>query len=189
MVGEVPMQVVEIARLGCRMLHDPRLPVGSKWDVSFQWGKNELRFHAELVWSKLLLTGGKKSYESGLRFSDDNKTELDKLRRILAVYLGEKLKDTVPDKGSEGEGAAPFLSTPFFGDPDASLPGEGFREYRLMGEEWQEREIEVPLQPRDGFCLPADTPVDDVKGYKTSYLAADDATRRMIRASLEIKVR
>lgn len=187
MVGEVPMQVVEIARLGCRMLHDPRLPVGSKWNVSFRWGSSELRFHAELVWSKLLLTGGKKSYESGLRFSDDDKTELEKLKRILSNYLGEKLKDTVPTKPAGDE--TPFLSTPFFGDPDASLPGEGYREYRLVGSSWQEREIEVPLQPRDGFCLPAGTPEAEVDGYKTSYMAADDATKRMIRASLEIQVK
>ena len=188
MVGEVPMKVVEIARLGCRMLHDPRLPVGSKWNVSFQWGADELRFHAELVWSKLLLTGGVKSYESGLRFDDNEVASLAKLKGILDRYLSDTLKDTVP--GGQASSASPFLgSTPFFGDPDASLPGEDYREYRLDGDRWQEREIEVPLQPRDGFCLPASTPEEDVEGYKTSYLAADDATRRMIRASLEIKVK
>jgi hypothetical protein len=187
-VGDVPMQVVEIARLGCRMLHEPRLPVGSKWNVSFVWGSDELRFHAELVWSSLLLTGGKKSYESGLRFSDADTEELARLKRILASYLSATLKDTVPDRETDAEPVSPFLATPFFGDPDALLPGEGYREYRLLGDKWQEREIDVPLQPRDGFCLSATAATDDVDGYKKSYLAADDATRRMIRASLEIQV-
>lgn len=188
MVGEVPMQVVEIARLGCRMCHEPRLPVGSKHLVSFRWGSEQLRFRAELVWSKLLLTGGKKSYESGLRFDDSETEELAKLKRILGGYLDQSL--TEAGGGAEGDASSPFLSSsPFFGDPDASLPGEAYHEYRLVGGTWEEREIEVPLQPRDGFCLPASTPPGDVEGYKTSYAAADDATRRMIRASLEMKVK
>lgn len=171
------------------MLHDPRLPVGSKWNVSFRWGRDTLRFRAQLVWSKLLLTGGKKSYESGLRFNDEDTVELEKLKRILAVYLRESLGETVPAAGAGSSAPAPFMSAPFFGDPDASLPGEGYREYRLVGDKWQSREIDVPLQPRDGFCLPADMPESEVEGYKTSYHAADDVTRRMIRASLEIQVK
>ena len=194
-IGEVSMTVAEIARLGCRIKHEPRLVVGSTWDdVIFQWGKNQLRFHAEIVWSKLLLEGGTKSYESGLRFSDDDKAELAKLQLILETYLDDSLYEVggVSDDEVEDRAGAPpkpIIPTPFFGDPDASLPGEAYREYRLIGEEWRTQEIDVPLQPRDGFCLPATTPDSDVEGYKISYAAADEATQRMIRASLEMKIK
>lgn len=189
MVGETPMHVVEIARLGCRIAHEPRLPVGSKWNVSFRWGSDVLRFRAELVWSQLMLTSGKKSYESGLRFNDEDVAELEKLKRILTAYLTRSLEGTVPPAQPEGDEAPPFMSAPFLGDPDGSGSGEVYREYRLVGGKWQSRDIEVPLQPRDGFCLPESTPAEEVEGYKTSYMAADEATRRMIRASLEMTVR
>ena len=194
MLADNPGRIGEIATLGCRFEHLPRLAIGTTMPLSFRWEGFAISLQAKIVYSELKLAGGEKFYHSGLQFGDGDPEALRKVRSALERHLKRVVSALFPylrlDPGP-APGAVPFFATPFMSAPEppaAKREPIGYLEFRWKGGRWDRAEVPVLSQPRDGLSFPNDFDPDEIEAWQRAYQDAEEAVRRMIRASLELRI-
>jgi hypothetical protein len=194
-LAENPGRIGEIATLGCRFEHVPRLAIGTTMPLSFRWEGLEIALHAKIVWSELKLSGGEKFYHSGLKFNDGDTEALKRVRTALDRHLKRVVSALFPELPlvpfSRSGAAAPFLAAPFMSGPEppAKRPEPtSYLEFRWRSNRWDESEVPVLSQPRDGLSFPSEFDADEIESWKAAFERAEEPVRRMIRAALELRI-
>ncbi|MBI2214440.1 MAG: hypothetical protein HYU52_12410 [Acidobacteria bacterium] len=195
MLADNPGRIGEIATLGCRFEHNPRLAIGTTMPLSFRWEGLQIALQAKIVYSELKLSGGEKFYHSGLQFLDGNAEALGRVRTALQRHLTRvvsalhpELPLTPPAKASS---SIPFMATPFMSaaeEPPKKAAPTGYLEFRWRNDRWDMTERPALSQPRDGLSFPNNLDGDEIESWKRAFVSADDPVRRMIRAALELRI-
>jgi hypothetical protein len=197
MLADTPGKIGEIAALGCRFQHAPRLAIGTAMPLRFTWEGEAIELRSKIVWSELKFSGGEKYYHSGLQFAEGVAAELAKLQTALGKHLTRVLRRKFPElplvmKPKPSAGAVPFMSTPFLSRPAPPdiepASASGYLEFRWREGRWEMKENTVLSQPRDGLSFPASLEPDAIESWKRCFEGAEEPVRRMIRAALELRV-
>ena len=196
-LADTPGRIGEIATLGCRFEHAPRLPIGTSMPLRLTWEGQPIALRTKIVWSELKLTGGDKFYHSGLQFGDEAPAELAKIRVALGKHLTRVLANLFPElplvaKPRPVVGAVPFMATPFLSvgvEQAAPKPASAtFLEFRLRNGKWDTLETPALSQPRDGLSFPASFDPEAIEIWRSCFERSEEPVRRMLRAALEIRV-
>ena len=195
MLADTPGKIGEIATLGCRFEHAPRLAIGTAMVLRTTWEGQTIALPSKIVWSELKIAGGEKYYHSGLQFAEDAGAELGKLRASLGKHLTRVLAARFPElplaaKPKSAVASVPFMSSSFLASEPAPAPpaATGYLEFRLCGGAWEMGETPALSQPRDGLSFPASMEPDDIEIWKGCFERSDEPVRRMIRAALELRI-
>lgn len=195
MLADNPGRIGEIATLGCRFEHQPRLAIGTTMPLTFRWEGLQIALQTKIVWSELKLAGGEKFYHSGLQFGDGNAEALKKVRTALDRHLKRVVSALFPYLTLEpvpkpSAGAIPFMASPFLTaeEPEKTGVPSSFLEFRWKNGRWDKTEAPALSQPRDGLSFPADFDDEEIAGWQRAYEGADEPVQRMIRAALELRI-
>jgi len=196
MLADNPGRIGEIATLGCRFEHLPRLAIGTAMPLTFRWEGLQIALQAKIVWSELKLAGGEKFYHSGLQFGDGNPEALKQVRMALDRHLRRVVAALFPDLpldpvSKAAAAAVPFMAAPFLAaaeEPPKPIAPSGFHEYRWKNGRWDKTEVPALSQPRDGLSFPGDFDADEVASWQHAYETAEEPVQRMIRAALELRI-
>ncbi|MFA6954729.1 MAG: hypothetical protein WC538_02520 [Thermoanaerobaculia bacterium] len=196
MLADNPGRIGEIATLGCRFEHLPRLAIGTAMPLTFRWEGLQIALQVKIVWSELKLAGGEKFYHSGLQFGDGNPESLKNVRTALDRHLRRVVAALFPylplDPASKASAASiPFMAAPFLSaveEPAKTIVPSGFQEYRWKSGRWDKTSASALSQPRDGLSFPNDFDTDEIESWQRAYQEAEEPVQRMIRAALELRI-
>ncbi|HXG58694.1 MAG TPA: PilZ domain-containing protein [Thermoanaerobaculia bacterium] len=175
--GTLPVRVVEISLIGCRIEHEERLPIGGALQLRFTWRGKEIVVPARVARMEVRALSAKGAkYESGLKFASNTGEAPAVLQSLVSSYVEESPKP-VPD---------PFVRAPFLRYDDEEELSRPYVECSLIGGKWHRRYVSRPKQPVEGFTtiIPSDEKELDL--LCRTYEMADPETRRLIRLSLEL---
>lgn len=189
-------RIGEIATLGCRFEHVPRLAIGTAMPLTFRWEGLQIVLQTKIVWSELKMTGGEKFYHSGLQFGDGDAEALKRVRTALDRHLKRVVSALFPELplvpvSRSAAGAVPFMPAPFMSTASArakAVEPSLYQEFRWKNGQWERAEAPALSQPRDGLSFPIDFDIDEIAAWQRAYQDAQEPVQRMIRAALELRI-
>ena len=89
--GGVPVKIVELSAIGCRIEHREKLPIGGTTTLRFLWKSRPVEAKGKLARTQLRSTGGALVYESGLKFADSLDDAPPELRELITDVIDTKI--------------------------------------------------------------------------------------------------
>jgi hypothetical protein len=164
----VPVRIVELSAIGCRIEHREKLSINSTTRLRFTWKARPVDLSAKIA-RQQLMPG--MVYSSGLQFAKSLDAAPEVVREIVTTITAEVLPPEVVD-----------VTSPEDEIVDA---GENFMECSFVNGKWQKRIVTRVKQPLEGFItMPGEESELDL--LCRTYEYADPETRRLIRISLEL---
>jgi len=187
--------VLEIGLLGALIEHTDRLGEDEDGTLVFTWEDEPISAVARVARSEVSVArseaNGETTYLSGLEFESSERTDSEKLKRMIAFHVTrsiELMKANALGRSKPLDDAASFLTPSPFLEP--SVPAT--RIYvccRLdAAGKWHRAEVLKPKQPPDGFTVAADYGDDEIALLCESYEQGDEDARRMIRVCAEMSI-
>lgn len=184
--------IVDIGLLGCRIEHGEPLDEGSMVTLLFRASGDDIAIECSVTYTKvqpiLLQTREMSVYQSGLAFERSTPNAMAAVRQIVAKEVTTLLE--AQRRNARGESPWP-KDVSFFSNAKAERSGDRsvYVQCRLSPKgSWTRTPVYKPLQPADGFTLPASTAIEEIETLCRSYEDADDAGRHLIRACAELSV-
>lgn len=190
--GGMPVKIVELSAIGCKIEHTEKLALNSTITLKFPWKDFPVELPATVM--RMQLRPGM-SYESGLKFADSLAAAPDIMRAIVASIAKQELPPEIAIEILQPEEAELVVPIEFEDiviekrvparEPEPAAPALDLVECRLENGTWHRRQVTAVHQPDEGFITqPAsDAELDEL--CKT-YGYADPDTRRLIRITLEL---
>ncbi|MGA7616674.1 MAG: hypothetical protein WBX15_15990 [Thermoanaerobaculia bacterium] len=195
--GVGPALLLEIGLLGARIQTDSPLEEASAIELAFVWDEERIAFkgtvsHCSLQ-PALSEAAGTSIYHVGIDLDEADGNSLATLKRMITSHVIRALEiQKANAKGTGGvstEDAVPFLDS----SSQKSEGGEGsvhpsvYLSLRLDAQgKWHRTAIYKPVQPADGFTLPATFREEEIDQLCRSWETAGEDERKLLRAFAEL---
>jgi len=177
LVGRHEGVFVDISMRGAKMRHPGGLQRHSMVRIAFAWGRQRFSANAEVLASRIVCLGTRDGepavYESRFRFDSMTPESSELLARVIVAVGNDELRTWVGNL--KGSGDETHTAT------QAPAPGQGFLRCRRVGNSWEKKWTRDPVQPKDGFVLPAGTDPAEVAALCRTWETLDDDGRHLLR--------
>jgi hypothetical protein len=200
--GTAVVVVFDLSPAGALIEHYSRLDRGAKRPLRLQWGGNSVGISTEIVRSRIVrfIPGedGVTVYRSGVRFDQEQTTEIERIRQTISKTIAATLAEQVANVRGfwlVDEDAMPVFREGMITTEDAELEQKlnkylhnssivrknGFYRLSLAGRRWTRKWTLQPEQPPHGFTVSAREPENDIRVLMETYLDANAEARDLIR--------
>ena len=179
--------ILDLGITGALIEHYGTANPGERLRLAFRWKGDDIEFDCEVAHSVVVRApagdGEHVASHTGLRFMKATGNSSELLKDLIATFVGHVLAaqkanaaGAVADNLLEQLGHARRTRT------------TGYVTYRLKDGTWWRIPTQSPVQPKDGFTIAAYEDEEEVQMLCSSYAAADDEGRRLIRMVAELSV-
>jgi len=164
--------LVDIGPRGARVRHVSPVGRGAKVRLAFEWKTRHFAATATVLASRIVALDGP-TYESRLHFTHVTDESSEVLQEILELLENGELRRAVENLRGLTEG-----------EPSRSghLEAQGFFRCRYFSSgRWEKKWTREPLQPDEGFTLPASLTDFEVAQVCRSYERIDENARYLLR--------
>lgn len=173
LLGRGDALILDISEGGARVMHFAGYALDSQVRLSFAYGGRRFAATARVLASRVVGLGngpaGTTSFESRLRFDDDNGKAAATLARIVEQIETARLRVWVSNAAGEGEPSR------------EEERGQYFLRCRFLGMRWTKCWTRDDSQPDHGFTVPAKLSDGEVDMLCEAFELADDGGRHLIR--------
>ncbi|HEU5161893.1 MAG TPA: hypothetical protein VFV54_01990 [Thermoanaerobaculia bacterium] len=203
--------LIDISNYGARLEHYSRFDRGTERVLRFRWNRDEIAMPASIVSCRVerFVPGdsGLTVYRSGVRFTQEEGAEFEKVKKMTSAHLATTLVEQVANargfKPMTKEGEMPIFrnGTLTSNQFDIGVEGEehllperdlarrtGFICYSLARAGWSRKWTLDPRQPEEGFTVSANETWEQVESLCELYRHSDAEGRRFIRVLAEASV-
>jgi hypothetical protein len=200
--GTAVVVVFDLSPAGALIEHYSRLDRGAKRPLRLQWAGDSVGISAEIVRSRLVrfIPGeeGVTVYRSGVRFDQEQTTEIERIRQTISKTIAATLAEQVANVRGfwlVDEDAMPVFREGMITTEDPELEQKlskylhnssvvkrsGFYRLSLAGRNWTRKWTLETEQPPHGFTVSAREPENDIRVLMETYLDATTEARDLIR--------
>jgi hypothetical protein len=203
--------LIDISNYGARLEHYSRFDRGTERVLRFRWNKEDIAMPAAIVSCRVdrFVPGdsGLTVYRSGVRFTQEEGPEFEKIRRMTSAYVATTLVEQVANargfKPITKEGEMPIFRNGTLTSNDFEVGGEeeshllpekdiarrvGFIRYSLSKTGWARKWTLDPSQPEEGFTVSANETWEQIESLCDLYRRSDTEGRRFIRVLAQASV-
>jgi hypothetical protein len=177
--------LLDVGVAGAFVEHHGRLQPGAHFSLSFRWQGEELQFECEVVRTKIVKPSADATAvvaHSGVRFVDASVASNEKLRKMMATFIGRVL-DAQRANASGDHQSETLLG--IIGEARRTR-SRGFVRYQFHDGKWSHEATQSPRQPHDGFTVGAHEDDEEIDELCRTYERADEEGRNMIRLVAEL---
>jgi hypothetical protein len=177
--------LLDVGIAGAFVEHQGRRQPGAHFTLSFRWQGEELQFECEVVRTKIVKPSADSTAviaHSGVRFVDASADANDKLRKMMATFVGRVL-DAQRANASGDHKSETLLG--MLGEARRTR-SRGFIRYQFHDGTWSHEPTQSPRQPHDGFTVGAHEDDEEIEELCRTYERADEEGRSMIRLVAEL---
>lgn len=180
-LGSMAVGILDVSLTGAGIEHASPLQVGAAMRLSFRWEGDEIALPCTVIRSRLVgFAAGseKKLYASGLSFDRKGLGSEHPVRRMIEGSVRRALEAQVSNARGirlRNEEAPPRFET-------------GFCCFRLQDGRWRKAKTQNPMQPPEGFTVPASEDPDQLELLCKLYERCEDPLKHMIRILAQLSV-
>lgn len=174
--------IVDVSIDGAKIAHQARFGKQES-TLKFEWNGQQIAFRARITRTdieKYSKEPGKTLYHSGVELLEPMGMADKALRELIAGHIVRVLDE----RRANAKGIPPETVT----FRQTAAKQSGFIQCRFTSAGWQKTKVPTNEQPKDGFTISAEEPVEQVDLLCKSYEEADASGREMIRKLAEISV-
>lgn len=175
-VGRCDGVFVDVSMRGAKIRHKGALRRGATVRITFEWNRQRFSASAEVLASRVVALGvhadESTTYESRFRYVSMSLESSGLLVRVLAAIGNEELRSWVGNLKGFDDGPRPLAHV-----VDRC---SGYIRCRPLGLRWEKKWTRDPVQPPDGFALPAGTDPADVDSLCRAWGSMDHDARRLV---------
>jgi len=181
--------ILDIGVGGAYLEHYGAVASGSRFTLVFRWQGEDVEFVCEVARSEVVRTGGdgvSVVSHTGVRFvaaQGDSETQLNDM---MATFVGRVLAAQRANAAAIPTDHDNFVLAQLGGARRART--KGFVVYRFRNEKWTRTSSDSAKQPADGFTVAAYEDEEEVATLCTTYEAADEEGRQLIRLVAELSI-
>jgi hypothetical protein len=182
--------ILDIGVGGAFIEHYGTLTTGAPFQLSFRWKGEDVEFECEAARSEAVRTGGDGLSivsHTGARFVDASAESTARLNDMMATFVGRVLAAQRANAAAVPSDHDNFVLAQLGGARRART--KGYLAYRFHHGKWTRTASDSPKQPADGFTVAAYEDENEVATLCTTYEAADEEGRNLIRLVAELAVR
>jgi hypothetical protein len=182
-LGEFPVQLIDLAIGGARIMGETRFTPGSTHELRVEWEGKTIRMNCRVTRCTLhtfaKAPGEKSTYESGLHIEETIGDSHLAMRELIATYVMRALEE----QKANWRGAYPI-------GPYVYMEGKSdrYRRCELVDGKWRRTATSRPEQPLTGFTVSADVPPRYVDLLCETYEMTNDEGRRLTRILAELSI-
>lgn len=191
----IDVMISEIGLLGARLEHTaPLADEDGEGELFFRWRGEVIAIRGRIVRSEWFSdTRGNRLYRTGVEFSGASPASGALLREFIAFHVTRMLHEQKANARGErtvfDDDFTPFVRSFSLGQNEERRNAPRYISCRFEAPStWRVTTSLSPKQPLDGFLVSEKTPAAEVELLKRSYLEADAAGRRVIRALAEMSL-
>ena len=209
-INSSEVAMLDLSMKGCRVESHFALRNGSRVQIEFSWGDQDIILKGDVVRCKFASGDEGAIYNTGIRFDpEDATTHHGKLRRIISRQLERALEEQ--KLNARGELAEILEEMPIFNvggtltqskkqvtaayeESLTSLPWlkiarqRGYLRISFEDGRWRKVRTQNKRQPPEGFTVWAYEDTDQIDRLCIAYQKADDETRKLIRLCAELSL-
>src|SRR6266849_1890770 len=179
--------ILDIGISGAYVEHYGRAKVGDRFMLLFKWKGNDVEFVGETAHTIVMRkTGSADVSHSGLRFVQPVADAEKLLNDMVATFVGKVLAAQKANAGAIEPSSSVALID--LGGARRSRT-RGYLNYRFRNGKWSRELSESTAQPPDGFTVAAYEDDEELESLCSSYEAADEEGRNLIRLVAELSAR
>lgn len=191
-MGDGNALILDIGIGGAFVEHYGEATPGQQFKVAFRWQSQDVEFETEVARSEVVKQAGGDGRSvvshTGLRFVHTSPEAETRLQDMLTSFIGKLLAAQRANANGDDRRASDPTILEQIGEARRKRR-RGFISYRLVGGKWWRVSTESPLQPVDGFTVPAFEEDEELEALCSTYESADEDGRRLIRLVAELSVR
>lgn len=175
-LGRSEGTLVDVNEQGARVRHATAVGRGTSVRIAFTWHRRHFSAAARVLSSRIVALDGP-TYESRVQFVDVDRVSVDTMRELMATIENTDLRRAVENlRGMiSGTAAAGF-----------TVQAHGFFRCRYFaGGQWEKKWTRDPMQPDQGFTLPATLSDFELAQVCRSYERIDADARQLLRTIAE----
>jgi hypothetical protein len=177
--------LLDVGVAGAFVEHHGRLEPGTHFSLTFRWQGDELEFECEVARTKVVRPSADAAAvvsHSGVRFVDASAGSSEKLRQMMATFVGRVLAAQRANASGDHDSEV-LLGT--VGEARRAR-SRGFVRYQFREGAWSHEATQSPRQPPNGFTVGAFEDDDEIEQLCRTYENADEEGRDMIRLVAEL---
>lgn len=183
-LGQSKAFVHEVSITDARVLHQGRVSPGEECELTFEWEGHSLRFIVSVVETELERlskeSAARSIYRSVLAFERGGEGSTMALRELIAQQVMRAL-----DEQKANAKGIPAIAA---NSMQRGAIQSGYITYRWSRGQWSRMPTTSPVQPLDGFTVSSEENSSEVELLCSSYEAADESGRAMIRQLAELSI-
>jgi hypothetical protein len=202
--------LIDVSNHGARLEHYTRFDRGTERVLRFRWNSEEIAMPGSIVSCRVerFVPGdsGLTVYRSGVRFSQEEGPEFEKIKRMTSAHVATTLVEQVANaRGFKPvtRGEMPIFRNGILASNDYEIGGQeeahllperdlarrvGFVRYALSRTGWARKWTLDPSQPEEGFTVSAGEAWEQIEALCDLYRKSDVEGRRFIRVLAEASV-
>ena len=184
LIGDIPVEVVDVSVAGFRMMHETRFLAGESKVIRMVWNGREMKFVCHVVRSilhRLARTSSEKTiYQSGVQID----AAIGDAENTLRDFIADRVKRALAEQKENARGVPP-ISTFLY----QVGKGDRFRRCELKEGKWRVFDTTRAEQPREGFTISAELDPTQVDLLCKTYEATSEEGRRLTRLLAELSIR
>ncbi len=183
--------ILDVGVAGAFLEHYGTAEHGERFDLSFRWQGEDVRFHCEVARSVVVSErgGDGKSIVShtGVRFVEAVGQAQARLQDLIATFVGRILAAQKSNaSGERGESAGATVLARL--GEARRMRSRGFIAYHLKDNTWWRVPTDSSKQPPNGFTVGAHEDEDEIEILCRTYENGDEEARNLIRLVSELSL-
>jgi len=179
--------ILDIGVGGAFVEHYGEPKAGDRFTLMFRWKGTDVEFVCEVARTTLIRkTPSADISHTGMRFVQPIGDAEARLNDMMASFVGKMLAAQKANAGATEPSSSVALID--LGGARRSRT-RGYVNYRFRNGKWSRELSESPAQPPDGFTVAAYEDDEELESLCSSYEAADEEGRNLIRLVAELSAR
>ena len=184
LIGDVPVDIVEVSVVGFRAHHEARFPPGEDREIALRWQGREMRFLCTIIRStlfRLAKNASEKSiYQSGVKIERSIGDSEATLRDLIAHRVMRALEE----QKANARGLPPIGSYTY-----QVGKGDRYRRCELTDGKWRKFDTTRTEQPQEGFTVSAEVDPHQIDLLCRTYEAMTAEGRRLTKMLAELSIK